>query len=148
MTRPGGGNAGAMNLGHDGYVALMSVIVIGTVLLMMVAAEGDFGWRARFHALGMESKERARALAESCADQAVTRIFSDPSYVGDAASVSPAGACRVFPVAFNTPAPGIATIKTQAEVSGFYVNLTLTARMRDACGGASLPPWQEVPTHE
>ncbi len=116
---------------EHGYVALMATIIIAAVLLVMSVEGSIAGWRARFNVLGTEAKEQASALAQGCADQALSAIMTDPSYTGNATTTTDVGTCHVFPIEFNFPIEGVVSIRTQAVVRGSYANLEMQLNMSD-----------------
>lgn len=144
-----------------GYVALMATIIISIILLVMTVEESTLGWHARFNILGTEAKEQANALAEGCADQALTTIVTDPSYRGNATTTTLGGTCHVFPVQFNTPTAGFITIRTQAKVRNSFSNIEMSINMNEihlgaptsGSGTSVVPPnfsisidsWKEIP---
>jgi hypothetical protein len=135
-----------------GYIALMATIIISLVLLVMTAEEGFSGWYARYAVLGTEAKEQANALAEGCGDQALALLITDLSYAGGDTTVTPAGECHTYPIAFDSPSPGMVTIKTQAVVRDAYATIALTIDLADLSPGASpgspapARSWEELPT--
>lgn len=116
---------------ESGFVALMATIVIAAVLLVMSVEGSIAGWNARFNVLGTEAKEQAQALAQGCADQALSAIVTDPSYDGDATTTTAVGTCHVFPIEFNVPIEGVVTIRTQAVVRDSYANLEMQMDMSE-----------------
>jgi len=107
---------------QQGFIALLSTIIISAILLVMTV-EGSFaGWHARFNVLGTEAKEQSSALARGCMEQALVRTIVDPTYGGGATSTFAVGTCYTFPVSYNIPA-GTATLRTQAVVRDAYTNL-------------------------
>lgn len=116
---------------EHGYIALMATIIIAAVLLVMSVEGSIAGWRARFNVLGTEAKEQASALAQGCADQALSAIMTDPSYTGDATTTTDVGTCHVFPIEFNFPIEGVVSIRTQAVVRGSYANLEMQLDMSE-----------------
>ncbi len=131
---------------EGGYVALLSVIIIGVTLLAMIFQESASGAQLRLQTLGTESKEQARTLAEMCTTEALAKLFSDPSYRGDITNNSTIGVCHIFPITVS--APGIAIIKTQGRVRGYYANMILISQFPITCPPKILPQWHEVPTLE
>ena len=118
-----------------GYIALMATIIISLILLVMIVEAGSSGWYARFNILGTEAKEQATALAEGCAEQAMAKLLTDPTYTGNSTSTLANGNCHTFPIELNTPTPGLLTIKTQAKVRDSYTNLKVTASMNNIVYG-------------
>jgi hypothetical protein len=65
-----------------GFIALISAVVIGAVLIAMMTSVGLASFYARFDALGIENKQQATALAESCINSALLALAtsSDPTH--------------------------------------------------------------------
>jgi hypothetical protein len=133
---------------EKGFIALMATIIISLILAVMALEESAAGFHARFNILGTEAKEQATALAEGCADQAAAHLITDPNYLGNSTATLAAGTCHIFPIALNSPAPGLATVKTQAQVRGSYANLAITLNMSNLPLGVIIEEWEEVPTSE
>lgn len=142
---------------QSGFIVLMATIIISLILLVMALEEGASGYHARFNILGTEAKEQAVALAEGCADRATANLITDPDYLGNSTTTFSGGTCHVFPIVLNSPAPGLATVKTQARVRGSYANLAITLNMNGLRDDITPPPpppifgvtvgeWEEVPT--
>jgi hypothetical protein len=121
--------------GQSGYIALMATIIISLILLVMTVEEGSIGWHARFNILGTEAKEQATALAEGCAEQAMAKLLTDPTYNGNSTTTFPYGTCYTFPIELNTPNNGMLTIKTQAVIRNSYTNLKISAHMNNIIYG-------------
>ena len=63
-----------------GFIALISVIIIGFVLLLSVIALGGKGIAGRFNLLNLEYKNSSYQLASGCVQTAIIYIVNDPSY--------------------------------------------------------------------
>ena len=83
-----------------GYIALMATIIISAILLVLCVEGSLAGFHARFSILGTEAKEQAAALAEGCADQALSAVVTDPTYTGHTTTTISVGTCYVFPIVF------------------------------------------------
>ncbi len=116
---------------RNGYIALMASVIISLVLAGIAVEVASSGFYARMNIVGGERAEEARTLAQGCAQQAVALLITDPTYTGNATSTFGDGTCHVFPVAFNTPSPGLVTIKTQAQVHGMYSNIVYVENFHD-----------------
>ena len=64
----------------EGFIALISVIVITLILLTMTATLGTKGFLDRFNILEGEAKEISAGLAWACAQAARVKISNDPAY--------------------------------------------------------------------
>ncbi len=61
----------------NGFIALISVIIISFVLLLMTITLNFAGFSARFNIFDSESKEQSNQLANACIDSARLAIGSD-----------------------------------------------------------------------
>src|SRR3989344_4157305 len=59
---------------QQGYVALMSAIVISVLLIAVTASLGFSAFFGRFNIVDSESKERSLALAEACVSHAILEV--------------------------------------------------------------------------
>jgi hypothetical protein len=120
------------------------IVIMFLILLVMTVEEGSSGWYARFNILGTEAKEQATSLAEGCAEQAIAKLLTDPTYLGNSTTTYPNGVCYTFPLELNTPSSGLLTIKTQSVVKNSYTNLKVTAHMNNIVYGntGTIPPSQ------
>lgn len=116
---------------QNGYIALMATIVIGTVLLIMTMEMSRTGWSTRFLILGTEAKAESLALAHSCADLAVAKIMTDPTYLGDSTTILASGTCYIFPLMLNTPTPNLLTVRIRGTVRQAFTNLEQQYDMAD-----------------
>ena len=123
----------------EGFIALMSVIIISAILLLVAVTAGLTGFYSRSNILDAEFKERSVALADACVDQALLQIAINPSYGGDTTvTLSDKDQCYIGPV---PPGSGIKTFKTQAIFQNAYTNLEITIDTSDI----SIVSWKEIP---
>jgi hypothetical protein len=66
---------------HQGFVALISAVIISAVLMLMVLAGALSGIFARSNVLDAELKSRSRAVADACLDQALLLVTNNPGYL-------------------------------------------------------------------
>ena len=127
---------------HSGYIALISAIVISTLLVGLTFALSYAGYFSRFNILESEYKERSLALAEACVDTALLKIAQNPGYNPSNESI-PVGtdSCMVVSAQANQPVAGQTTIKTQGLYQKSYSNIIVIVN------SASLVviSWNEVP---
>ena len=116
---------------QEGYIALLSTIIIGAVLLTMTIGAGQSGWYTRFMVLGTEAKQQSKTLASGCINHALARVMADTVWHGDATTTSNAGTCYVFPVQKNFPEINHVTIRVRAVVRGAMTNLVSEFNMND-----------------
>lgn len=63
-----------------GFIALFSVIIITSALLLMATTLSFSGFMGRFNILDSELKEKSNALAEACIDEAILRVYENINY--------------------------------------------------------------------
>ncbi|MES2966331.1 MAG: hypothetical protein V4668_00925 [Patescibacteria group bacterium] len=113
-----------------GYVALLSVIIIGAMLLTMTIGVGQSGWYTRFMVLGAEAKQESKTLAANCMNEAIAHIMVDPLWRGSATTSYGSGVCYVYPIQIHYPQTQQITIRTKAEVRGAITNLVSEYNMQ------------------
>jgi hypothetical protein len=82
----------------QGFVALMSSIVISVVLLLVTTEALFLGWSTRFMTLSAEAKQVSVYQAKGCANEVITRLVQYPQYNGDETIIYKVGTCRVSPL--------------------------------------------------
>jgi len=117
---------------QQGYIALMSVILISATLLVLTFALGTAGFYSRFNVLDFENKKVSIFLAESCATTAMVHVAQDSSAYpgsipasGEQVSVGTGKTCRICSVAGSNPY----TIVTRSVYNNAYTNLTVTGTL-------------------
>lgn len=65
----------------NGYVALMSALIVSVVLVVLSVSISTAGLYARFDAADAEYKQRSSYLAESCIAAALVNIDQNAAYV-------------------------------------------------------------------
>ncbi len=115
----------------NGYIALMTTITIGAILLTITIGMNEIGWTTRFLILGTENKAQSLTLAHSCADLAVAKIMTDPTYLGNSTTTLASGVCHIFPLILNSPTPNTLTIRVQGVVKQSTTNLEQQYDMGD-----------------
>lgn len=151
-----------INKKTDGYIALMTTITIGAILLTITIGMNEIGWTTRFLILGTENKAESLAIAHSCSNLAIARIMTDPTYLGNSTSTFASGTCYIFPLILNTPTPNTLTIRVQGivrqsttnfeqqyDMADVYLSdVALPASLSSEINNFSVTPltWQEYPT--
>ena len=72
-----------INRAEQGYVAITSVIILSSLLMLVAISAGVYGYFARLNILETEYKQRSLGLAESCAQMALLRLKQFPDYLGE-----------------------------------------------------------------
>lgn len=108
---------------QKGFIALISAIIIGALLLTLTVGVSMTGLFGKFNILDSESKERSVGLAEACADTAIYDFSLGLTYTNPI----PVGSdnCTIVSITDNEPTPGKALIKTQASFNKTVTNLII-----------------------
>lgn len=123
---------------RSGYIAVVSATIISVLLLSIVAALSLSTYFTRFNIFDSFSKERGRALAESCADIALLRFRESASYVGnETIPIDDDAECNIETLVTNN---NETTLYTSAHVDD------ARTRMKIVVSGvpATLMSWEEV----
>ena len=135
------------NTNERGYVALISILILSSVLLVTTLSLAQFGIASRFFILDLEFKTVSEKLAEACVHVARIKAYNDPAYeveVDDPVVVSFDGKeCTIISV---TPGSGsdddettIVTTNTSDDAVTNYIVVV------DNTTGDFLS-WEEIPT--
>lgn len=65
-----------------GFIALMSAIIISSILLLVAVGGSLTGFYTRTNIVDTELKERSLAAADSCVDRALVALAQDQQYAG------------------------------------------------------------------
>jgi len=108
---------------NDGYIALISVIILGAILLAVVASISSVTFYQASNGLDGESKERAFALAYSCLDHALLKKAQDGSYTGNETYFVGADQCAIGVITADQN--GNFIIPASAVIGGASANLSV-----------------------
>ena len=123
-----------------GFIALMSAIIIATILLLVATTGGLTGIFARGNALDAELKARSVGAADACVDLALLALANDPSYTGpDTYALNSLDTCTIGPV---TSGAGQATFRVHATSRAAVTNLEVVVDTTDLSGSS----WLEIST--
>jgi cellobiose-specific phosphotransferase system component IIC len=104
---------------NRGFIALISVIIIGFVLLLAVITLGGKSIASRFNLLTLEYKNSSYQLASACVQTAIIGVVNNLSYSLPRSIDVGGQTCTIVSVVSGT-------IKTTATVSGATTNLEVT----------------------
>ncbi len=122
-----------------GFIALMSAIIISSVLLIIVTGGSLSGFYSRVNALNGEFKKQSNALADACASQALLELVNDPSYAGsETLTLSPGNDCTISAI---NKSGSIYSFTTTAQIQETHTTLDITADADDL----DIISWKEVP---
>lgn len=121
----------------EGFVALMSVVIISAILLVLVFTLGASSFFNRFDALDAENKRVSLGLAEACVNVGMLRI-AQANYTSGTIVVDGSKTCKICLLT-----PG-GLIQTRAVYNGAYTNLQVA--INNIPGSYDVTSWIESPT--
>ncbi len=136
-----------MRMQPRGFIALISALVISSVMLLIATSGSLAGFYTRSTSLSSEYKERSFFLADTCVNQTLLTLASTPTYVGSATtSVSGTinGACYTGPVTKSGVAPNDTyQFRVRSYYMDTYSSVAVTAKVSDL----SITTYTEVPMY-
>lgn len=140
LQPPGITSAFSMKQDQHGFIALISILILSSVLLASTLALAQFGIASRFFVLNLEQKAGSQKLAEGCLELMRVKVYNNPSYqTGPLDPYSMAnGECRVMSVSANGSA-NYSTVRVSAEVGndGTKATTNLEADILKATGSTT-----------
>ena len=128
---------------HDssegGYIALMSAIIVASVLTIAVFSMSYKSFTTRFNLLVVEYKKRSLNLAEACIHIAILKIIEDNSYAGSETIVFGDDECRIINIT------GTYTIHAQAYAPKIGFRRAVSNIEVVLNPDLSTADWKEVP---
>ena len=82
----------------NGYVALISVIIINAVLLMIVITSAYIGITQGLNSLLYNNHLKSEGLASACGEQALMNLKDDPDYAGNETINLGSDQCQILPI--------------------------------------------------
>ena len=132
------------NTKNQGYIALISTIVISLILLALTANMSTAGFYVRFNSLDSEYKRISLGLAESCVHAALLKLAKNNTYAppagGEIVSVG-SEACTINEVLTDLSDPTKKTVKTQADFSGAFSNMRIETIVQDPLVSPVIPAY-------
>lgn len=125
---------------QDGFIALISSIIIALVLIMITFTLGFSGWFSRFTVLYVEYKEVSIGLAEACAESAILEIAKGNTPLANTIVSVGSNQCTIVSV-IGSPQR---TVKTLGIYKGSYTNLKILVT-RNA-SNVTIDSWEECPS--
>lgn len=126
---------------HDGFIALMTAIILSVILITIAVSLNQTGFFARSAVLDAEYKERSAALAEACYSKTLLALAGNPAYAGNETMAIDADSCTIRPVLFNTPASGQTTVETRAVFNSAVTNMRIVI----TAASQTVLSWDEMP---
>jgi hypothetical protein len=119
---------------EQGFIALISAIVISVLLLNITFTLSFSGYSSRFNILNAEFKSISAALANACVDTAIVKLIEDSSYAGgETIEIDPGKFCEIISVTGSTEK----TIKTQADFNSAHTNLEVVVELVGGSGSGN-----------
>lgn len=113
-----------MKKDQHGFIALISILILSSVLLASTLALAQFGIANRFFILNLEQKSMSEKRAEACVEIARIKAYNNPTYTTSATSVTiGGGTCTLTSVAVSG---NTTTIKATATEGDTVSNLLVT----------------------
>jgi len=133
---------------QEGFVALISVIIIAAILIVLVALIATSSFFTRFNVLDYENKKVSASLAEACAEIALVNLAKDPTVypgsipaAGQQITVDTGKTCKICSVTASSPY----TIVTRAKYNKAYTNLTVVGTL--SLSNFDVTSWSEQPNY-
>jgi len=83
---------------RDGYILLMTILIIGTVATAIVASLLFLGSTSSDISLSVQQSTEAMALAQGCSEYALQKLRENPSYIGGETVTLGNGQCEVLTI--------------------------------------------------
>ena len=134
-----------MHRAPNGYIALVSAIIISAVLLIITFAMSFSVFFVRFNILDSEFKKTSEALAEACVNTAVLELEKSSSWVPAATGTlvtvdGPEKTCKICKVSGAAQK----TVTTRAAYKKAHTNLEV--KITPGAGFTTINSWMETPT--
>ena len=141
-------NSRPWKIRHRGFIALMSAIIIATILLLVATTGGLTGIFARGNALDAELKARSVVAADACVDLALLALANDPGFLGNdpphwlnSLDVCRIGAVATVTVSSDTTYQFTVNASSGVTAAPATTNLEVVVNTTDL----SVVSWLEVP---
>jgi len=121
---------------QQGFIALISIIIIAAVLTAIVFVLSTAGFFLRFNVFDSESKKASLGLAEACMQTAMLNLAQGSLTVPQTVSVG-AQSCKIC----DKSGTGIITLKTRAVYNKSYSNVT--AVLVQSSGSFTVNSWDD-----
>ena len=100
---------------QHGFIALISILILSSVLLASTLALAQFGIASRFFVLNLEQKASSQKLAEACLELMRVKVYNNPLYNTTGEYDIAGGKCNVETITANGSAV-FSTVKVSAKV--------------------------------
>lgn len=128
-----------MKYRQDGYVALLSVLVVGAVATAIGVTLLVLGADSQRETLVTQQSVQARGLADACIEEALQQLHDNTSFTGTNNLTLATGSCT-YTVA--STGPSTRTVTTTATVGNVVRKAAVYVTMSSS--SISITSWQEV----
>lgn len=124
---------------ESGYVALLSVLIVGAAATAVALTLLVVGTDAQRSGIISQQSAQARWLANACAEEALQQIHDTTSYVGTNSLTLSTGSCN-----YTVTSTGSTTRTISAVASLNSVVRKVTVYVTIGSSSISITSWQEV----
>jgi len=124
----------------NGYVALITVIIIGAVGIAVVIAAVLGSLASSKTSLLSEQTKQASGLADACAEHALIQLKSDVNYIGNESINFTNGDCEIL----NIPNPGNTNRIIQTTGSVDKIIRKVEISINEINPDLTINSWQEI----
>lgn len=129
---------------QNGFIALISILIISAVLLATTLGLAQFGIANRFFILNLEQKTESKKLAEACVHIARIQTYNNPLYFRNTPLSVPVAdsTCTIVLIDPDNNDPNRTLIQTSAQTGEAITNLSVEVDNTDG----DFLSWEEIPT--
>jgi len=134
-------------ISQQGYIALISAILISTSLLILTISVSFEGFYSRFMVSGSEQKEISTYLAKSCVNTAILKIAQDRNYLTKSMEIITVGdtTCHIISIETGNIFVSNRLIKAQGRSGQAYTNLVVEIDP-SVLPHIAIKTWDELPS--
>lgn len=122
---------------EGGYVAIIAAMIICAAIVLIVTTISQSSFLNRAGIAAAHYKERSRSLAQACANTALLKLVSNPSYAGGETIAVSSDICSIVSVVSTSTGR---VISAQGIFERSYTNYKVTV----ASATVSIINWEEV----
>ena len=127
-------------LNNDGYIALITVLIVSAVCLTSVLVILVTGADNQQFSLTLKNSDQSLGLAEACTEEALQQYHDSSSFTGSGNLTLGLGTCS-----YTVTSTGVSTrtVDASATVNGVVKKIRVYATISGS--SISVTSWQEVP---
>jgi hypothetical protein len=111
-----------MQTRQDGFIALISILVVSAVLLTSTLSLAQFGIANRFFVLNLEQKTTSAKAAEACLQMMRVKVYNNPNYTSNTRTTYtfPSTSCDVISA---TSSGSVSSVRVSGKSGDAVTNL-------------------------